>query len=82
MMENQLASSLRQIVVLTQKTDHIPPITTNDANPFPYQVYPTKLVVLKCEIVIPVASSQIGIEGEGWGAVLKKTLFDATTGPS
>jgi len=50
MMENQLASSLRQIVVLTQKTDHIPPITTNDANPFPYQVYPTKLVVLNARL--------------------------------
>jgi autophagy-related protein 101 len=38
-MENQLASALLRIVVLTQKTDHIPPITTNEANPFPYQVY-------------------------------------------
>jgi hypothetical protein len=37
-MENQLASALLRIVVLTQKTDHIPPITTNEANPFPYQV--------------------------------------------
>jgi len=69
-MENQLSSALRRIVVLTQKTDHIPPITTNEANPFPYQ------------IIIPAAPSQMGMEGEGWGAVLKKTLFDATTGPS
>ena len=38
-MENQLSSALRRIVVLTQKTDHIPPITTNEANPFPYQVF-------------------------------------------
>lgn len=81
-MENQLASALRRIVVLTQKTDHIPPITTNEANPFPYQVQPKKWMVLKCKIIIPVASSQMGIEGEGWGAVLKKTLFDATTGPT
>jgi autophagy-related protein 101 len=32
-MEEQLASALWKIVVLTQKTDHIPPITTNEANP-------------------------------------------------
>lgn len=37
-MESELSAALRKIVVLTQKTDHIPPITTNEANPFPYQV--------------------------------------------
>jgi len=37
-MEGQLLSALSEIVILTQKTDHIPPITTNEANPFPYQV--------------------------------------------
>jgi hypothetical protein len=37
-MEGQLSSALRKIVLLTQRTDHIPPITTNEANPFPYQV--------------------------------------------
>jgi hypothetical protein len=82
-MENQLSSALRRIVVLTQKMDHIPPITTNEANPFPYQVFILrKLYVLKWKIIIPAAQSQMGMEGEGWGAVLKKTLFDATTGPS
>lgn len=43
-MEQQLAAALLRIVEETQKTDHIPPITTNEANPFPYQVntvYPT-----------------------------------------
>ena len=39
MMESQLVSALQRIVILTQKTDHIPPITTNEANPFPYQVF-------------------------------------------
>ena len=37
-MERNLIDALRKIVVMTQKTDHIPPITTNEANPFPYQV--------------------------------------------
>jgi Autophagy-related protein 101 len=37
-MEGQLTAALRKIVFLTQRTDHIPPITTNEANPFPYQV--------------------------------------------
>lgn len=37
-MENQLSSALLKVVMLTQKTDHIPPITSNEANPFPYQV--------------------------------------------
>jgi hypothetical protein len=33
-------------------------------------------------IVIPTSSIPAGLEGEGWGAALKKTLFDATTGPN
>jgi len=68
-MEGQLSSALRKIVLLTQRTDHIPPITTNEANPFPYQ------------ILTPSSASGGGVEGEGWGAVLKKTLFDAA-GPT
>jgi len=70
-MENQLSAALLKIVMLTQKTDHIPPITTNEANPFPYQI------VVPSSTVQPVG---LGMDGEGWGAVLKKTLFDATTG--
>jgi len=38
-MEQQLFMALGKVVRLTQKTDHIPPITTNEANPFPYQVH-------------------------------------------
>jgi autophagy-related protein 101 len=38
-MEQQLAKASMVIVQETEKTDHIPPITTNEANPFPYQVY-------------------------------------------
>ena len=37
-MRQQLAKALTTIVQETEKTDHIPPITTNEANPFPYQV--------------------------------------------
>jgi len=38
LMEEQLILALGKVVRLTQRTDHIPPITTNEANPFPYQV--------------------------------------------
>lgn len=38
-MEQNLAAALWKVVRATEKTDHIPPITTNEANPFPYQVY-------------------------------------------
>jgi len=38
LMEQQLILGLGKVVRLTQRTDHIPPITTNEANPFPYQV--------------------------------------------
>lgn len=38
-MERQLEGCLMQIIrIVNEKKDHIPPIVTNEANPFPYQV--------------------------------------------
>jgi hypothetical protein len=37
-MEEQLSLALEKVVAEAEKTDHIPSITTNEANPFPYQV--------------------------------------------
>jgi hypothetical protein len=36
-MESQLESTLQKILAVTENTDHIPPIKSNDANPFPYR---------------------------------------------
>lgn len=65
-MENQLSSALRRIVALTQKTDHIPPITTNEANPFPYQVFNLRKLCSEMEDYYSCAISD-GDRGRGMG---------------
>jgi hypothetical protein len=65
-MENQLPSALRRIVVLTQRTDHIQPITTNEANPFPYQVYSTK-TRSEMKDYYPCSAVSDGDRGRGMG---------------
>ncbi len=31
-------TALKIVTIVTRNTDHIPPITTSEANPFPYQI--------------------------------------------
>ena len=66
-MENQLSSALRRIVALTQKTDHIPPITTNEANPFPYQVFILRKLCSEMEDYYPCGAISDGDGGRGMG---------------
>ena len=38
-MENHLQSAVLKVIqTVNRERNHIPPITTNDANPFPYQI--------------------------------------------
>ena len=66
-MENQLSSALRRIVALTQKTDHIPPITTNEANPFPYQVFNLRKLCSEMEDYYSCGAISDGDRGRGMG---------------
>lgn len=65
--ENQVREILLSIVgVVNTNKEHIPPITTTDATPFPYQ------------IVVPSSDqSNNATTIEGWGSVIKKMLVDA-----
>ena len=66
--ELQFEDGLGRVWRAAQRTDHIPPITTSEGNPFPFQ------------IVVP-SSDQLTspTEGDGWGAVLKKMLEPSST---
>jgi autophagy-related protein 101 len=58
----QLRKILEEIVTTVDSNkSHIPPITTTDATPFPYEI-----------VVIPKSTG----DNESWGSVFKKILTD------